>query len=186
MGGKDFIHCLACCLLVIGTLLPCEVHSREGSNTTETQEYKLKAAFLVNFIRFISWPSEAYQQESGKFHLCIEGGNPFGDELERAQTQRFNKRSLDVVYDGSKDELKKCQMIFIGVKEQEQARALLSLLQDRPVVTVSDIPGFIDMGGSIEFVVKNGRLMFIINQTGLHQRSINVSASMLSLAVGLR
>ena len=54
------------------------------------------------------------------------------------------------------------------------------------VVTVSDLPGFVDGGGAIEFVTKGERLAFLINNSSLNQRGLEVSASMLDLAAGVR
>ena len=42
----------------------------------QTIEYKLKAAFLFNFSRFVTWPENAFQ-ENGEFNLCILGSDPF-------------------------------------------------------------------------------------------------------------
>src|SRR5688572_28523633 len=44
-------------------------------------EYRVKAAFLYNFTKFVQWPSVA-TDGAKTFALCIAGMNPFGDVLE--------------------------------------------------------------------------------------------------------
>ncbi|MFI3187409.1 MAG: YfiR family protein, partial [Methylococcaceae bacterium] len=37
-------------------------------------EYKVKAGYLYNFTKFITWPEDS----SASFNLCIVGDDPFG------------------------------------------------------------------------------------------------------------
>ena len=46
-------------------------------------EYEVKAAFLLNFTRFIEWPDSALASADQPFSICIVGENPFGDALDR-------------------------------------------------------------------------------------------------------
>lgn len=164
-------------------LTPDTVRTASGA---PEQEYRLKAAFLVNFIRFISWPQETFAQPSDPFTLCILGENPFGDELQQMTAKRFNNRTLQVIHDPPEKRLPQCEMVFLSPSAQDIVDNSLNSLHGSRAVTVSDIPGFVERGGSIEFVVRSGRLAFIINQSDLEQRDIHVHASMLDLAAGLR
>src|SRR5882672_1690342 len=47
-------------------------------------EYRLKAAFLFNFAKFVEWPAEAFVETNSPFVIGILGDSPFGDDL--AQT----------------------------------------------------------------------------------------------------
>jgi len=46
-------------------------------------EYKIKAGYLYNFTKFITWPED----KSETFNLCILGEDPFGD-FNRSIEQR--------------------------------------------------------------------------------------------------
>jgi hypothetical protein len=59
---------------------------------------------------------------------------------------------------------------------------LTANLGRQPVVTVSDIKGFVKTGGQIEFVSKGNRLSFTINHTAMKERGLQASASLLNLA----
>ncbi len=50
------------------------------------------------------------------------------------------------------------------------------------VVTVSDIRGFVDFGGSIEFVTRSNRLSFIINLANAYKQEVHMNAFLLNLA----
>ena len=51
------------------------------------------------------------------------------------------------------------------------------------MLTVSDIPGFAAKGGVFEFRTRDGRLAFVINNTRARASGIQVSASLLNLAL---
>jgi len=43
--------------------------------------YEVKAAFLYNFTKFITWPEEAFTGESDPFIIGILGPDPFNNYL---------------------------------------------------------------------------------------------------------
>lgn len=150
-----------------------------------TQEYKLKAAFLVNFSRFINWPEQSFEPGQQAFTICIVGKNPFGSTLHAVEGQKINGRILRIVVADSFQKLPQCHMLYISRSEKNDLNALLSRTAQQPVVTVSDIPGFVNDGGSIEFVTKEDRLSFVINNSVLKKRGIQANASMLDLAASV-
>jgi hypothetical protein len=150
------------------------------------QEYQLKAAFLVNFSRFITWPEQSFSPEQQEITFCIVGKNPFGATLGAIENKQINGRNIKVVYADSFQKLPQCHLLFVSRSEYNDLGFLLSRISIKPVVMVSDIPGFVDAGGSIEFVIKEDRLSFIINNSDLKQRGIQASSSMLDLAASVR
>ena len=151
-----------------------------------SQEYRLKAAFLVNFSRFISWPEQAFSQKQQGLNICVVGKNPFGTTLDAVENKDINGHAISVVYADSLRNLQQCHLLFVDSSEKNDLGSLFSHLNHSPVVTVSDIPGFADAGGSIEFVIKGERLSFIINNSEMKQHGIQAGASMLDLAASVR
>jgi len=150
-----------------------------------TQEYQLKAAFLVNFLRFITWPDQSFSPGRQDFTLCVAGNNPFGSTLHAIEGQKINGRNLRIFSADSLQKLPQCHLLYISRSEKIDLDALLSRTAQQPVVTVSDIPGFVTSGGSIEFIIKEDRLSFVINHSVLKKRGIQASASMLDLAASV-
>jgi hypothetical protein len=151
-----------------------------------SQEYQLKAAFLVNFPRFITWPEQSFSPGQQEITFCIAGKNPFGTTLNAFENKMINGRHIKVVYAESSQGLPPCHLLFVGKSEGVDLRFLLLSLNKKNVVTVGDTPGFVDAGGSIEFVIKDEHLSFIINNSGLKQHGIQVGSSMLDLAASVQ
>ena len=45
-------------------------------------EYRVKAAFLYNFVEFVNWPSSAFSDSKQPLVVCVYGRDPFGRALE--------------------------------------------------------------------------------------------------------
>ncbi|MBU4262484.1 MAG: YfiR family protein [Proteobacteria bacterium] len=151
-----------------------------------SQEYRLKAAFLVNFARFITWPEQSFSAKQQEFTICVAGVNPFSNVLSAVESKQINGRKIRVTYVDSLRKVPQCHLLYVSRSEEEDLAYLSTGIALHPVVTVSDIPGFVKAGGSIEFILKENRLSFIINHSALKQRGIQAGASMLDLAASVR
>ncbi|TKB25514.1 YfiR family protein [Desulfopila sp. IMCC35006] len=154
-----------------------------AANTeTEGLEYKLKAAFLLNFSKFTTWPKEAFSEAGQTFDFCIIGKDPFGKALDGLESKKVGGRNVRLHHAGSTADAKTCHVMFISKSEQSHLAQLLQAVVGRPVLTVSDIEGFSRQGGILEFVTKDGRLSFVANnQQALHS-GLQINASLLNLA----
>ena len=45
-------------------------------------EYAVKAAFLLNFTKFVEWPQTTFADPHAPIEICVSGKNPFGSALE--------------------------------------------------------------------------------------------------------
>ena len=168
-----------CLLILFATLHP--VRAEES-----TQEYQLKLAFMVNFARFISWPEESFSHEHPQLVLCVLGKNPFGNALAGVEGKKIGDRTLKVKQIEVLGKDPQCHLLFVGQSEAATPAGLASHLGHQPVVTVSDSSGFAAAGGGIEFILRDDKLSFIINNTALKERGVQASSSLLNLAASVR
>lgn len=150
------------------------------------REYQLKAAFLVNFARFIIWPDRAFPTKHSEFTFCLFGDNPFGSALDGIEKKKIGGRECRVEYMGSIDQIGQCHLLYVSGSERPNLDRLIPAFSRHAVVTVSDIPGFADKKGAIELVQKQDRLTFIINNSILKQQGISADSSLLDLAASVR
>ena len=150
------------------------------------QEYQLKAAFLVNFAKFITWPESALPPGKGEFILCVAGADPFGQALAGIESKTIGGRPIRVVRVDSLKKVPPCHLLFVSRSETSDLGQLATFIGKQPVVTVSDIPGFATAGGQIEFLIKANRLSFSINHTAMKKQGLYASTSLLELAVAVQ
>ena len=145
------------------------------------QEYQLKAAFLINFAKFITWPEQALPTGQQEFILCVVGDDPFGPALAGSERKTVGGRAIREVRTSSLKKIPDCQMLFISRSEADDLNLLAATLGRKAVVTVSDIPNF-GKAGHIQLFVSGNRLSFVINHTAMKELGFQVNASLLSLA----
>jgi YfiR/HmsC-like len=79
------------------------------------------------------------------------------------------------------DDLKNCQLIFISKSEKKHVTEILSALDDKPVLTVSEIEGFAERGGGINFYLEGKKVRFEVNPDAARHDGLKVSSQLLSL-----
>jgi hypothetical protein len=145
-------------------------------------EYNVKAAFLLNFARFIEWPDSAFADAWAPINLCVFGANPFGGALERTvQDEVAGGRPFVVREMSTASQAAPCHLIFIPAAMEDRADALLREAASS-AVTVGESRRFLELGGAINLVVEGGRVRFNVNLAPVEQRRIRISARMLQLA----
>ncbi|HUI76802.1 MAG TPA: YfiR family protein [Bryobacteraceae bacterium] len=148
----------------------------------EPVEYEVKAAFLYNFAKFVQWPSDA-AGASASLRLCILGRDPFGSLLEKALTGRtVGEKPIEIGRAAEARQLSTCQVVFISSSERTQAAAIVATLSARPILTVSEIPGFAALGGMVNFYIEDRRIRFEINPKAAARSGLRISSQLLKLA----
>lgn len=145
-------------------------------------EYQLKAAFLYNFSRFVSWPAPA----RNTFRLCVVGENPFGPLLDSLSGKTAHNSILIVEQHNSPDHINDCQLVYISDTLEPGLNSMLAGLANRPILTVSDIESFTDAGGMIEFTLSDNRIRFEINTVAAANAGLVISSKLLSLATSVK
>lgn len=148
------------------------------------RDYDVKAAFLFNFASFVEWPGTAFASASAPLVIGIIGDDPFGSILEEIiageqiaghplALRRFTSRQLT--------EAAGCHILFVSQSESRRLRPLLQQLHGKPVLTVSDIPNFLEAGGAVAFTTA-GSVRLTINPRAAHAGQLTVSSKLLRLA----
>lgn len=157
------------------------VAAPEGQALVTSNPDKLKAAFLLNFAHYVTWPDGVFPEAGTPWRICVLGAEPFGEVLERAVQGRTEKRRrFEVVHARSPRDLPPCQMVFIALDDAGR-RDALARLRHKPVLTVSDAPGFLEEGGIIRFEVRD-RARMSINLDLARASSLAIDTKMLEVA----
>ena len=146
------------------------------------REYRIKAAFLYNFAKFVEWPPEAFEDNDSVLILGVFGDDPFGAALQSLRGKTVRGRSLTIKRFDSLLDLDQCHILFITSSAQQQQQKALESLEGSNVLTVGEIQRFAEMGGIINFVVRNNKLRFEINLDAGKRAGLMISSQLLKLA----
>lgn len=145
-------------------------------------EYEVKAAFLFNFTKFVEWPPAAFIDEHSQLKICVLGENPFGKTLHSLMGEEVGGRRLSLMRLESLNNLESCHVLYVSRSERDRLGQILAGVRNAPVLTVGDMPGFIDQGGMINFILEGSKVRFDINQEAAERTGIKISSRLLALA----
>ena len=179
------------------------IAAQAEDDVARKREYKIKAAFLYNFIKFVDWP-EGKVVNGDVITIGIIGNNPFGQAFEPVKGKKIKDRELVVkqfpgleqykteAEDKTKYEeeycaeyksaLEKCHVLFISSSEKDYVKVITSIVKDSSVLTVSELKDFLNNKGVIKLLMEEKKVRFKINVTAARQAKLKVRSQLLRLA----
>lgn len=150
-----------------------------------SREYQVKAGFLYKFLLFTEWPEEATVESGDTIVIGIIGKDSFGNAFAPVEGEIINGKKLTVERfkeNVSSKDLEKCHILFISSSLKKRMSKILKTVNEYPIITVSDVKGFTQSGGMINFVVKGSRVGFEINMTAAENAGIKFRSKLLRVA----
>lgn len=149
-------------------------------------EYKIKAAYLYNFTKFITWPAI----NGATFNLCILGRDPFGTVIDPIEEKTAFARTIKIFRLNEADFLSTstvapdCYILYVN--EANSQKMVFEKIQATPhkpgTLIVGEGEAFAAEGGMIGFVNRNGKIKLQINLQAVNQTSLKISAKLLEVA----
>lgn len=147
------------------------------------EEYSVKAAFLFHFAQFIEWPPGAFKDAGAPLTYCTVGEDPFRGALEAALNGKtIEAHVMRVAHFKQVEEVRDCQVVFLGGLGKRTVPEALAALADRPVLTVGETQQFTQDGGMIGFRLEENKVRFEINLPATERAGLKISARLLALA----
>lgn len=157
------------------------------SQADERGEYELKAAFLLNFAKFVQWPPSSFATPQSQFGICVLGDDPFGksiDDMLRGKT--ISEHPVVVTRCKGLPEIGHCQIVFISSSEKNRLPEILTALRGTSALAVGETDGFAASGGVIQFTSEEQHVHFIINVDAAEHAGLQISSKLLALAKVVR
>ena len=146
-------------------------------------EYQVKALFLLNFTKYVDWPTNAFDETNAPIVIGLYGEDKFGDALKKAvEGKTINGRRLIIQPVEKNGDLGKCQMLFISDSEKDHLGEIMDKIKALPVLTVGETDQFMEHGGMINFVIKGGKVRLEINLDAARQAKLEISSKLLGVA----
>lgn len=169
-------------LFMILTLYSISAAALNKAEKAKHSEYKVKAAYLYNFAKFVEWPAEVLADPSLPLSICVYGKDPFGSALDTIKDKTVKGRKLVIERYSGINDLKECQITFISPSEKNNLAVILKKIKDMHMLTVSDMEGFADRGGMINLNKKENKIRLEINLEAAQQSGLKISSKLLKLA----
>ena len=167
-------------------LLLLVVFAQVAAASTEKRsmpEYEVKAAFLYNFAKFITWPDEWTRMRPDTIVVAVIGDDPFGVVLDGLKMGAISGKNVHVERYENVEQITRCDVLFISTKDVEEARRIIASTDQLSILTVGECEGFTGAGGMIRFFLNSdSRVRFEINIAATSRADLDVSSKLLKIA----
>tara|TARA_R110001592_G_scaffold175308_1_gene414320 strand:- start:1759 stop:2310 length:552 start_codon:yes stop_codon:yes gene_type:complete len=164
--------------LFIASLLSIPIFLNASTGFAKTEQ-DIKAAYLYNFMKFITWPIDEHQNQ---FNLCVIGDDPVTEKLKMLDSRPIHKQSLHVEHFYTLNSDTTCHVVFIGESEKKFTEKIINFYANTPTLTVSSMEGFVHKGGMIGFITLGNIIRFDINLKQAKETQLSISSKLLELA----
>jgi hypothetical protein len=188
-------------LIVLSSVLFMAVTAPKAlAESSPSQEYQVKAAFLYNFLQFVDWPEEKLVDSNEPIIIGIIGNDPFGSAFEPIKDKKVKGRAVVIKHFKGLEELKKsaekdmpessqemepltkCHLLFICPSEQKNLKEIIDTVKDQSILTVGEMEGFLENGGIINWFVEEKKIRFEINTAAAERAKLKIRSNLLRLA----
>jgi hypothetical protein len=152
-----------------------------ASSPQAVSEYKVKAAFLFNFAKFVEWPERDHDRDS--VTIGVVGLDPFGESLDQVvRGKAVGTKPIAIRRFAGIDELEPCNILFISQSESSRLEEILKALDGTATLTVGEDDEFALRGGIIRFFTQESKIRFEINLDAAEHEGLQLSSKLLQVA----
>jgi YfiR/HmsC-like len=147
-----------------------------------SREYRIKAAFIYNFTKFVLWPQQDSYSDSESFKVCILGDDRLTAAASSIQGKSVHGKVLQIKSITNAGENGPCEIMFLAISNTEQLQQVLDSIKGASILSVGDNSDFVDNGGIIGLFVENNKVKFNINQLAAGDNGLKINSRLLELA----
>lgn len=141
---------------------------------------QLKAAFIYNFTKYISFPDAS---RLTSYKIGVLGDSEILTPLRQiAEKKMINDKPIMVYHFKTLSDLRACQILFISSSFTEPIPDILGGLVNRATLTIGDAPDLCRQGVMINFFLQSDMLKFELSHQRLEAAGFKVSSQLLKLA----
>ncbi len=154
-----------------------------AADSSALTEYQVKSLCVLNFAKYVEWPTEAFADTNTPITVgCLATGKVLEALKEAAEGKTVSGRKIQIVEAGSPEKWAGCNIIFVNSSERKHLPEILDRLKGQPVLIVGESDQFLQQGGAVNFLRKDGKIRFEINVDAAKAAHLQVSSKLLSLA----
>ena len=145
------------------------------------QNPKIQAMFIYNFTKLIDWPAS---YKTGDFVIGVLGGGPILNEIQNlAASKKVGTQKIKAIVYPNVGAIGKCNILFIPASQSGSFGAPNAATAGKGTLVITEQEGMGKKGACINFVVRNNKQAFELNQSTMASHQLKVSSQLIKLAI---
>ena len=168
--------------LLLALALCSGVSSSRGGDAAPS-ESQMKAAFLLNFPKYVEWPASSFTEPNSPIVVAIAGNEEVATEFAALSNGKsIDGHPIKLIRNPTSAECLECHILFIGSREARKVPEIVSELKSASVLTVGESEQFMDQGGMINLALRERRIALEVNLDATRQTELKISSKLMALA----
>lgn len=178
-SGRPHVAALLLALLLCGCL---GSHTPAQEHVTCVPEHQLKAAYLYNFVKFVTWPKEALGGPHTPITIGFLDIEAFGNALDLIRGRTAQGRPIRLKPCPGIEDIAGCHVLYTNSSDRRFVRRVLEAMKGKPVLTVGRSADLLACGGIVSLAEEDDRLRIRINNAQAERAGLKISALLLQVA----
>ena len=150
-----------------------------GLGTAQQNEAAVRAAFVFNLTKYVSWPSAR-----DRLVIGVVGTGNIGTVLKQVLDGKVSDgRRITVLIHMPDSDLGDCDVLYVAGMAPVTVKSILGRAAGRAVLTVGDSDQFVRAGGMVGLVRSGDQIEIEVNLPAVRGRNLDMSSRLLKLAV---
>jgi hypothetical protein len=168
--------------MILAGCLALVTRAVAGETPKSAAEPEVKAAYLLNFARFVEWPDSVFESDASEIRVGILGPGPPDRQLKLAMEERLiRNRPIRVIWLEDPEAAISCHIVYLP-QAAVHPDGILAATTGKPILTVGESDSFAARGGVIQLYLEDQVVRFEINRAAAERDGLKVSSRLLSLA----
>jgi hypothetical protein len=171
----------------VGKLLSISLGVLASSFAMAAQEETLKAAFVLNFLKFVEWPEQEPAETNTTLTVAVVGHDPISPALKTildGKSVHGRKVAVRLFQDTAewKCNDSPCQALFVTAASRPTWSEIRTAIANRPILTISDLPRFCAVDGMLNLFEQDNYIKIEANPEIASRAGLKMRAELLNLA----
>lgn len=157
------------------------VLAQPAGSAVETSLPQVKAAFVFNFIKLVSWPDRRFDDANAPVRVCVMRGDEMLEALRQSISGKLvGAHPIEVVL--AEDNLAGCHVLYLGDHVEDRYSALMASVSGKAVLLVDEGGAFTWPDGMIRLFLEQSRVRFELNLEAVERSGLKVDPRLIRLA----
>lgn len=154
--------------------------------TEQADESDVKAAFIINFTKYIEWESPNFDNAE-KFKIGILADESLYKSMKSLSSKKIKDKTIELKYYSSLSQLEESHLIYVSEDlTLKDVKSCANSDKTKYALIIGDKKNALSNGASINFISVGSNLKFEINQLNLSNNKLKASSALLNLAVNVQ
>ena len=159
--------------------------STAGAEEQMPADFQVKAAFLINFPKYVDWPANAFAETNSPIVVAVFGDENVANEVQNmiGSGRTIGGHPLMLKRIAKEEEINRdCHILFIAASERQRIPSILEKIRGDKILTVSESDDFLDRDGIVNLARQGRKIRLQVNLIAASNAQLKISSRLLVAA----